>query len=585
MRRGHGCGTRARIRGGGLSLKGLASSPLLAVVLLLLALFMRAPFQQGPRSWGAKAQDAPAGAAYFAYPQLAVAGYELVSDLRTLMGSGRFTFESWVWVYDVGHQMTLGLPQVYKTSANAGSGTLFVIKPDDWTTKVETGGFYIVVGHNGGNLKLGFNMLAATTGLDVTGSALGEKYIMSTTSTAYDNFPLYSTTNLQKNQWHHVAVSIDFTAGGAKLYVDGSDATPAGATACTGGTCTTPLWNYGFALGNPFLRSGMFPYARASTNDNFPVAFNGFMKDIRIWDSVRTSGEISANYRKILAGNEANLKLWYPMSTSVSNPAENQAAGTYTLAKATTNNNSPIRYGTPPVFASNPSTTLVGGCKAAGQTYYILKYSATLTVTDIYKKSENAAAETSAQLHWAAYASGSKPAGWSAEYFYSSVGLTSFPDPTLYAGTPVPIPNPSNGAEYMFGITNFYDTTPTYRNEAQIDFTLGSSAWTGVTQSHNFFARYSAYLTPASSGTHSFRLTCTGTATRGCRLYIDDNTGDTTFLPWDMHSWSGSSYLLIDESTGNAAATTQTKSVTAGTAYRVYVVFYCGASGTRSSEG
>ena len=123
-----------------------------------------------------------------------------MSDLRTLMGSGRFTFESWVWVYDVGHQMTLGWPQVYKTSANAGSGTLFAIKPQDWTSKIETGGFYIVVGHNGGNLKLGFNMLAATTGLDVTGSALGEKYIMSTTSTAYDNFPMYSTTNLQKNR-------------------------------------------------------------------------------------------------------------------------------------------------------------------------------------------------------------------------------------------------------------------------------------------------------------------------------------------------------------------------------------------------
>ena len=91
--------------------------------------------------------------------------------------------------------------------------------------------------------------------------------------------------------WHHVAATYDGTA--TKLYVDGSlKITGTGATGplTAGGTVT--LGQAQGSVGGGFVQAD---------------AFAGEMNDVRVWDTVRTDTEISANYDKQLNGNETGL--------------------------------------------------------------------------------------------------------------------------------------------------------------------------------------------------------------------------------------------------------------------------------------
>ena len=52
-------------------------------------------------------------------------------------------------------------------------------------------------------------------------------------------------------------------------------------------------------------------------NNGVPLRFfDGLIDDIRVWNDIRTSSEISANYQRELAGNEANLQGYWKLNNN-----------------------------------------------------------------------------------------------------------------------------------------------------------------------------------------------------------------------------------------------------------------------------
>ena len=92
--------------------------------------------------------------------------------------------------------------------------------------------------------------------------------------------------------WYHVAWVIDVSESQLTAYVNGSSI----------GTDTGSKTSIIDKAAN--LEIGSF---QAGTE-----SFDGLIDDVRLWDDIRTEGEISANYQKKLTGLEANLQAYYP---------------------------------------------------------------------------------------------------------------------------------------------------------------------------------------------------------------------------------------------------------------------------------
>ena len=56
-------------------------------------------------------------------------------------------------------------------------------------------------------------------------------------------------------------------------------------------------------------------------------SFDGQMAEVRIWNDVRTSGEVSSNFNKELAGNEANLVAYWQLNEGSGSSATDKTAG------------------------------------------------------------------------------------------------------------------------------------------------------------------------------------------------------------------------------------------------------------------
>ncbi|MEX2311960.1 MAG: LamG-like jellyroll fold domain-containing protein, partial [Rhodospirillales bacterium] len=109
---------------------------------------------------------------------------------------------------------------------------------------------------------------------------------------------LISTTTVNDQQWHHVAMTREGTT--VKLYVDGN-------LEATG--------TYTFTVPQASSRIG---------SDNLTERLE--VDETRIWSDARTGDEIAANYQKQLAGNENNLTAYYrfdddPDGTTIANKA------------------------------------------------------------------------------------------------------------------------------------------------------------------------------------------------------------------------------------------------------------------------
>lgn len=115
----------------------------------------------------------------------------------------------------------------------------------------------------------------------------------------YASTDVVSTTSVNDQQWHHVAVVRDGTT--IKVFVDGQLE--------ASGTHTFTV-----------------PQAASTIGTNDGSSFKGEIDEFRIWSDARTDDEIAANYQKQMAGNENNLTAYYrfdddPDGTTVDNKA------------------------------------------------------------------------------------------------------------------------------------------------------------------------------------------------------------------------------------------------------------------------
>lgn len=110
-----------------------------------------------------------------------------------------------------------------------------------------------------------------------------------------------STIISATDTWFHIAVSFDVSVPSGIIYKDGSSV---GVTnAATAATVVNDS------------ATSLFLGARPeSPVDQY---LDGILDDVRIWNDIRTAGEISSNYNQELIGNEANLVAYYPFEASL----------------------------------------------------------------------------------------------------------------------------------------------------------------------------------------------------------------------------------------------------------------------------
>ena len=92
--------------------------------------------------------------------------------------------------------------------------------------------------------------------------------------------------------WYHIAVTYDGTAGEVKFYVQGDQ------QGSTQSTSVSSLYNSGAAFEVGSFESGTFTH-------------DGEIKEVRIWNDVRTAAEIRGNMLETLDGDEAGLVAYY----------------------------------------------------------------------------------------------------------------------------------------------------------------------------------------------------------------------------------------------------------------------------------
>jgi hypothetical protein len=114
---------------------------------------------------------------------------------------------------------------------------------------------------------------------------------------------LMSTTTVNTGQWIHVAGTRKMSTGEIQLFVNGTmEASQTVATQTRSLTASVSM-----SLG-------------ANVVDN--RYFTGEMDEVRIWSTVRTQGEISANMGKRMTGNEAGLAGYYRFDSPGSDTAK-----------------------------------------------------------------------------------------------------------------------------------------------------------------------------------------------------------------------------------------------------------------------
>ena len=101
---------------------------------------------------------------------------------------------------------------------------------------------------------------------------------------------------LERATWQHVAGVFDPQNAVATLYLDGEEV-----ARVEGDTLPT--------LNSAPLAFGLSIHEDGTVQD----AFDGFISDVRIWETARTPAQIKEHMRRVLAGNEDGLVAYYPM--------------------------------------------------------------------------------------------------------------------------------------------------------------------------------------------------------------------------------------------------------------------------------
>jgi len=108
--------------------------------------------------------------------------------------------------------------------------------------------------------------------------------------------------DMQDGNWHRVSVVWDGIKGTMVCYLDGIECTSLG---------------YGFSEGMSPIDQGESSFAIGSSNGG--RYFNGYIKDVRIWEVVRSSSDINKTLFKELTGTENGLNHYYKMNEGTGN--------------------------------------------------------------------------------------------------------------------------------------------------------------------------------------------------------------------------------------------------------------------------
>lgn len=178
--------------------------------------------------------------------------------------TGDITIEAWI-----------KLEQLPSTA-----GSIFVITgKGDWGNAVNTRAYYFAI--NTSN-KLFFSFSSDGGNSNVAG-------------TSSDSTSLFTA-----GVWHHVAVTLDASASSMELYVDGVN------VADTESGSITSIYN----SNNDFF------VGSRKANGTYTDFFDGLIDEVRVWNDIRTSGEISANYDSELVGNESGLVGYWKLNNN-----------------------------------------------------------------------------------------------------------------------------------------------------------------------------------------------------------------------------------------------------------------------------
>lgn len=131
---------------------------------------------------------------------------------------------------------------------------------------------------------------------------------------------VYGVRRLEPNNWYHVAVVQDAAAGTMSLYVDGvlDKVEP------LKGTPRNP-------------RNDVFIGAREYFGSGRPAeGFQGFLREMRVWNVARSASQLNAARLRTLVGNETGLVAYWPM---------NEGQGTSIADKSGRGHAGSIRYG------------------------------------------------------------------------------------------------------------------------------------------------------------------------------------------------------------------------------------------------
>ena len=136
----------------------------------------------------------------------------------------------------------------------------------------------------------------------------------------YGNNYIYSTTVVNDNAWHHLAMTWSYssgTSGTGTFYIDGINQT---------GTNYSLYPQYAANNNN----TGTFVFGKPNYFENINF-FNGAVCELRIWNVARSATEIFQNYSRMLVGNETGLVAYNRFNQGI-------ADGTNTNITTVTNN-------------------------------------------------------------------------------------------------------------------------------------------------------------------------------------------------------------------------------------------------------
>ena len=145
------------------------------------------------------------------------------------------------------------------------------------------------------------------------------------------------------DRWTHVAASIDMSNNAANLYIDGKLVTK---TTLSVGTPT-------FIVQAGDLRIG---------DDSVGSYFDGRIQEVRMWDNIRTQGQILANSNQPLTGAESGLLSYFPLNGNFNDLSPNANNLTGVNGATATNSANAFKtkeYGTIRSVASVGSDTAI----------------------------------------------------------------------------------------------------------------------------------------------------------------------------------------------------------------------------------